>query len=545
MKSPPPETFSVDQEELDGLLERLRSSDLVAKDYELLRELVASYAFLTEAIGEKGARIAQLRKLLFGSASEKTRQVLEEVLGPQASSTEEKSSADQGKKKPKRRRKGHGRNGNEAYRGAERIKVSNESLRPGDPCPLCPKGKTYKLKKPQRLVRLTGQAPIHARIVELERLRCNLCGEIFTAKTPEGLGEEKYDAKSSAMIALLRYGSGLPFNRLESLQESLGIPLPDATQWDIVEKTARQLVPAYEQLIVEAAQGDVMHNDDTRMPILEVMKLIKDQTSRGSPPDRTGMFTSGIVSTKEGRQIALFFTGRKHAGENLSAVLAKRAQEIRSPIQMCDGLDRNLPKGLPEELEVIVSNCLVHARRHFIKVAQSFPEECAHVLHRLGEVYKIDAQAKKQGLDPTERLRLHQRESAPIMDKLQKWLSGLLEEKKVEPNSGLGKAINYALPRWQRLTLFLREPGAPLDNNAVERVLKKAIVHRKNSLFYKTQNGAKVGDLFMSFIVTCQLSGTNPLDYLTQLQDHAAELADNPVDWMPWNYPATPEPTAE
>ena len=376
-------------------------------------------------------------------------------------------------------------------------------------------------------------------------MRCNLCGEISTAPAPEGVGKEKYDAKSSAMIALLRYGSGLPFNRLESLQQSVGIPLPDATQWDIVEETARKLVPVYEQLVLEAAQGDVLHNDDTRMPILEVMKQIKEQTSRGSPPERTGMFTSGIVSTKDGQQIALFFTGRKHAGENLSALLAQRAGEIRSPIQMCDGLDRNFPKGLPKELEVIFSNCLAHARRQFVQVAQNFPDECGHVLVQLGKVYKNEAESKKLHLGPEQRLDLHQRQSAPIMAELEKWLGALLVDKKVEPNSGLGKAISYALTRWDRLTLFLREPGAPLDNNAVERILKKAIVHRRNSLFYKTQYGANVGDLYMSLIVTCQLSGANPFDYLTQLQEHAAESADNPAEWMPWNYAATPEPDAD
>ena len=306
---PSPEPLSVDREELDGLLERLRSADLPEQDYETLGALVESYLLLTAAIEEKGARIAQLRRLLFGSASEKTKQVLEEILGEPPASSAPQPSADPGSQERKRS-PGHGRNSTSAYRGAERIKVCNEELRPGDACPQCPKGKVYRIKKPARLLRVTGQAPIHARIYELERLRCNLCGEISTAPAPEGVGKEKYDAKSSAMIALLRYGSGLPFNRLESLQQSLGIPLPDATQWDIVEKTSRKLVPVYEQLVLEAAQGDVLHNDDTRMPILEVMKQIKEQTSRGSPPERTGMFTSGIVSTKDGQEIALFFISR-------------------------------------------------------------------------------------------------------------------------------------------------------------------------------------------------------------------------------------------
>jgi transposase len=236
--------------------------------------------------------------------------------------------------------------------------------------------------------------------------------------------------------------------------------------------------------------------------------------------------------------IALFFTGRQHAGENLADVLRQRAAELAPPMQMCDALSRNLPK-LPEKLEVIVGHCLAHARRRFVEVIENFPEPCRHVLEQLGTVYGNDATAGKQAMTPEERLRFHQRQSGPVMEELRVWLNTQFAEKKVEPNSGLGMAMRYLLKHWERLTLFLRQPGAPLDNNVCERALKKAILHRKNSLFYKTENGARVGDRFMSLIHTCELSGANPFDYLTQLQQHADELAHNPSEWMPWNYRAT------
>ncbi len=138
-------------------------------------------------------------------------------------------------------------------------------------------------------------------------------------------------------------------------------------------------------------------------------------------------------------------------------------------------------------------------------------------------------------------LRFHQEHSEPVMEKPHAWLQTQFEERKVEPNSGLGTAITYLLRHWDRLTLFLRQAGAPLDSNIVERALKKAILHRKNSLFYKTKNGAEVGDLFMSLIHTCELCGAKPFDYLTELQKHAEELAKNPSAWMPWNYGETLE----
>jgi hypothetical protein len=139
-------------------------------------------------------------------------------------------------------------------------------------------------------------------------------------------------------------------------------------------------------------------------------------------------------------------------------------------------------------------------------------------------------------MTPEERLAFHRANSGPVMKKLRVWLKTQFEEKKVEPNSGLGVAITYVLKHWDRLTLFLRQPGAPLDNNIAERTLKKAIRHRKNSLFYKTRNGARMGDLFMSLIHSCELFSANPFDYMTELQRHVAELKTKPADWMPWNY---------
>ena len=147
-----------------------------------------------------------------------------------------------------------------------------------------------------------------------------------------------------------------------------------------------------------------------------------------------------------------------------------------------------------------------------------------------------DAIARKRNLSATARLDFHQAQSGSTMKELQAWLARQFEDRLVEPNSTLGGAISYMLRHWERLTLFLRVPGAPLDNNICERALKKAILHRKNALFYKTTNGAHVGDIFMSLIYTCEFCGANPFDYLTELERHAGELASNPQRWMPWNY---------
>jgi hypothetical protein len=325
----------------------------------------------------------------------------------------------------------------------------------------------YESVEPGHLVRIKGQAPLGATVYEIQKLRCNLCCEIFTARTPPEVGPAKYDAESASRIALLKYGSGLPFNRLERLEGSLGIPLPAATQWEIVEPSADQVEPALDEMIRQAAQGQVVHNDDTTMKVLAQAHRSQESTGSDSP-DRKGVFTSGIVSILEGHRIALFFTGHRHAGENLAAVLKHRASERDRPIQMCDALSRNRPD-LPPELQTIVA----HGRRPFVDVAANFPEECLHVLNLLKEVNQNDAEARNQGMSPPQRLQFHRTQSGPKMDELKTWLTAQIEERKVEPNSGLGEAIAYMLKYWQALTLFLRQPAAAVTNSKIFQACRK------------------------------------------------------------------------
>jgi transposase len=371
-----------------------------------------------------------------------------------------------------------------------------------------------------------GRPPLEATVFEMQRLRCNACGQIFTADPPPAVGKDKYDQTAIAMLALLKYGTGVPFHRLQRLQHQLDMPLPAATQWELLEAAAQAYRPAWNEYIRQAAQGGVVHNDDTGMRILHLAREPGDK--------RTGTFTSGIVSILGGHRVGLFFTGAKHAGENLAQVLKQRARELAPPVQMCDALSRNTPK--VDGIKTLLANCLAHGRRQFVEVAENFPEECRYVLETLRGVYHNDALAREQNLSPEERLRFHQQHSRPLMAKLHEWLEAQFAEHRIEPNSGLGKAISYLLNHWVKLALFLEHPGVPIDNNVVERALKKAILNRKNALFYKTLNGAAVGDLFMSLIHTCELNSVNPFDYLTELLRHAQALKQQPSEWMPWNY---------
>ena len=528
--------LDVRMEDLRRLVDRTRETALTEEEHRTLKAAIDTLGYVADMLEQKGTSLANLRQLLFGATTEKTRHVLAQAgMDPTKTTATTDAPAEPGEARPRPRAPGHGRHGADAYVGGQRVAVPHATLHHGDRCPECAKGKLYMQREPRLLIRLVGQAPIRATVYALETLRCNLCGEVFTADPPPGVGREKYDATAGAMIALLKYGTGLPFNRLAGLQTAVQIPLPASTQWEIVRDLATELQPVLVELTEQAAQGELLQNDDTSMTVLSLGPARADPDADGVSPERTGVFTSAVVSTRAGQRIALFLTGRRHAGENLAQVLRARAADLGPPIQMCDALSRNLPKSL----SVILANCLAHARRHVVNVTPNFPEECRYILESLGEVYHHDAEARDRQLSPAERLAWHQAHSGPVMAQLEAWLKAQLDEHRVEPNSGLGKAIRYFLRHWTELTLFLRQPGAPLDNTLTERTLKKAILHRKNALFFRTTNGAHVGDLFMSLIHTCELAGVNAFDYLTRLQQHADAMRENPSAWMPWNYRET------
>ncbi len=549
MRSDQPKRIDIDAERLRKIVRVAGERPLTKEELAELTALVETALWLMGALQEQQLSAKRLFRMLFGPSSEKTNVVFPETGEADESEDSNESDAEQqgaddggdldaksttdDKDDEEDKRKGHGRRPASDYRGADKICVPHESLKPGQLCPACNKGKVYEQRMPAVVVRVTGGSPLAAKVYEMQRLRCNLCGEVFTARAPPDADKPKYDETAAAMIALLRYGSGLPHNRLAKLQSSLGIPLPASTQWDVVSHAAPSLAPAFEELIRQAAQGDLVHNDDTTMPVLALTgKRRAKEAPADDPLERTGMFTTGIVSRLGGWRITLFFTGRQHAGENLADVLAHREAQLEPPILMCDGLARNIPA----ELAAILANCMSHARRHFVDVADNFPREVRYVLDTLAKIFRNDAHCRKERMSDEQRLAFHKSNSASIMAKLKLWLETQFEERKVEPNSGLGQAFTYMLKRWDKLTLFLRKLGAPLQNNICERALKRAIIHRKNSLFYRTLEGARIGDMYMSLIHTAEQCAADPFDYLVALHRHASAVADAPAKWMPWNY---------
>ena len=500
-------------------------------DYQVIKAAFEKTQLLSDAIQTKGISVKQLRKIACGNSTE----IAVKLFGkkdPNNSKNGKKGKGGKNKKDKEDPPPGHGRKSADDYTGATVKKHEHETLKAGDSCPECGKGKLRNYT-PGLMLNITADAPLTATRHEQEKLRCDCCDKIFSATIPEEAKQEKYDAKARSMMALLRYGTGVPHKRLETLQADLGVPMPSSTQWDQIHKQYQDCASTvFETLQDYAAQGSLLHSDDTRALIIDILK--QREQNKGSKEDdgRTGIFTTGIVAETQQGTIYIFNTGTNHAGENMDELLAKRKPGADPPLLMSDALSRNTPKSL----KVILSNCLTHARRNFVNIAAAFPHECFHIIEQLGCVYKNDEYTKEKNMSPEQRLLYHQQHSAPIMEQLKIWMQVLIDEKKAEPNGALYKAMDYMLKRWDTFTKFVHEPGAPLDNNICEQALKKAIIHRKNSLYYRTTKGALVGDSYMSIIHTCKAHGVNPFNYLVEIENNAQQVQSNPQLWMPWNF---------
>ena len=312
-----PEIIEVNSQQLEELLERAASNTLREEDTELMRQIFDSYVQFFEIVGNKNTTIARLRKLLFGASTEKTKNIVgntpdsedtdaspgDDACGEPAGTDDDTAPDEDASQRPA----GHGRYAAADYAGADQVDVQHPTLAAGDACPECQQGTLYQ-KTPNVLVRFVGQAPLQATVYRMQKLRCHVCGKVFTAPVPEGVAA-KYDHTVASMIGLLKYGSGLPFNRLQRLQGNCKLPLAASTQWSIVSAAALLIAAAYEELIRQAAQGEVVYNDDTTVKILELMgERLKKSPPADDPhdPDRTGLFTSGVVATCAGVKIACF-----------------------------------------------------------------------------------------------------------------------------------------------------------------------------------------------------------------------------------------------
>jgi transposase len=536
-----PEIPTTNASEIEALIKRIESNQLSEGDKQLAGRLLRFVISLLAMVQKKNATISRLKKVLFGPGGDKQQENQTSTTSENQSTTKDPSQEQQqSKSEPvniteRKKRKGHGRIAAAKYTGANKVECRDDALQTGGKCPhVNCQGQLYETKEFQEFIRFTARPPIDATLYQQQVLRCRVCEARFAAALPPAVEAIKYDETADAMMVLLKYGAGMPFYRLASLQALMGVPLPASTQFFRCEAVADAVYPIYLELARLAAAGQLLCGDDTGCKILTLLK--ENQTlAKGA---RTGMQTSGIGALVGERVVALYWSGRRHTGENLHQLLKQRPAHLDKVKIMADAAAKNWTPAF----QSVVCKCLQHARKYFKDARPAFHYQCQHVLDELAKVYLNDDAARE--MTPAQRLSYHQENSLPIMDELKKWMVAQLSEQQVEENDACGRAIQYFLDHYDGLIQFCRTEHAPLDNNLAERILKRAVLNRKNAYFFKTEHGAAVSDICMSLIQSCALAHTNVFDYLVTLLRNARAVRARPSEWLPWNYQTHPESAA-
>lgn len=528
-------------DELDALIKRVEHAEkynlaLSPEDTKLLLNALLMLVHLQQRLSHKDVTLHKLRKLLgLTRSSEKLKD-----LAPDSTNDEEQDP------KPQRSPRGKPPELSEESKvKPEVIHHHHDELKKGEACPLCETGTLYKYE-PATLLRIIGKSPFKPEQHVRERLRCNACGEFFTAPLPDevradGEGLQMYGYSARSIISIQKCFGGTPFHRLGSLQSLFGVPLSASTAFDQMEYLGNDIAPVHSHLLKLSANADVFCADDTHNRILNQKPVMKKARRGKGERLRKGVNTSGVIARlPEGQEVVIYQTNIGHTGEFLDELLGKRREDTKPPVLMSDALSSNRPT----LRDVTHALCNSHSRRQFVDVHPHYPDEVTPVLVDYAEIWKHETYTRDENMSSSERLAYHKEHSLPVMKRIKGWCEAQFQSDMVEENSSLGKAINYFIKHYPGLTEFCKTKDAPLDNNLIEGLLKIPIRNRKNAMFYKTLAGAAISDVVTSVIATCMRSGVNAFDYLNTLQRNKAAVRAEPQNWLPWNYLAQQAPTS-
>jgi transposase len=522
------------ESELDGLIERIEQARehnlaLSGDDYALLLNAVLTLASMQEQLSYNDLTIHKLKKLLgVVRSSEKLRDLVpaeDENSKPSSTKGPSARAGSKSRSKPK----------------PSPIKPSIhrhalEGLNKGDACPGCHAGKVYKYA-PALLLRIVGHAPLSSERHVCDQLRCNGCGEIFSAELPEhvkadGRPNQQYGYSARSVMSIYKYFAGSPFYRQESVIGLLGGHIAASSVFDQCEHVANALNPVFKAIKAMAADASLFYLDDTTNRILMQKPVIKIRG--GKERLRTGIFTSACLAImSDQRRIVLFQTNVGHAGEWMEEILRARDPNKDPPLIMSDALSANQVIGTTTKKALYNA----HGRRGFAELSEQHLDEVIFALEQYQHAWINEHHCAEQALSDDDRLVYHQEHSLPHMHTLLGWCEEQLASDAVESNSNLGRAMRYFIRHYEGLTTFCRLPGAPVDNNEIERLIKLIVRARKNSLFFKTLVGADISDVITSVLATCHKQNINAFDYLNAVQRNQLAVKASPEKWLPWNYP--------
>lgn len=350
--------------------------------------------------------------------------------------------------------------------------------------------------------------PATLKVIETRRPKyaCRPCdGQISVAPLPASPIEQGMAAPGLlAHVLVSKFADHLPLNRQEAILRRAGIALPRSTLCDWVLGSADCLRPLYDHLVGQVRSGDILHSDDTPVPLQAEGGTVKARAwGWVNPQQRLAAYEFTV--SREGRHPQSFLTGWE-------GYLIADAYT---------GYDRLFAN--PNLKEV---GCWAHARRKFFEVAktQKTPGLAHEAVSRIAVFYHLDNVWKE--LPAEERRRRRNDAIKPLLDEFHAWMSAHLPG--LLPQGPLAKAMGYAANHWQALIRFLDDGRLPLDNNAAERALRPIALGRKNWLFAGSVRGGEAAAIALSFIESAKLHGLNPHAYLRDVLTRlpAAKAAD-------------------
>ncbi len=552
MKKQPPlsyERIDLSEDELSALSQRIDGSELSDSDKQMILKIFSFVRWLSAFAHTPGNSLKKLRRLMglvvpkkkkstpddpppeddppSGGCFPETSSSADKKKNSSTSDSQEAPSLPKGGRKP-----GQGRNSSNDFTGATVVEIEVEGLQSGD---LCPENCGFRVypDRERTLIVVHSQAPFGATKYVQKTLRCRACNLLFKGKLPKTLlNRQRYLSSTIADLCLYRYAYGVPWLRLEKLQQAFGIPLPDAVQWELCREMAMACFPVYAELIFQLANRQVIHYDDASTRIIE---LTIENKGRDPQKERTGIHCSGFLS-KDPDPIALFFSGREHAGERLRDLLELRIEELSELILMSDAASKNMSKLTALQKQTLShALCLAHWRLQLEDHSPQFPFECQWFLGRISLIYQWERDCEEAGLSSKQRLEVHKNHSKRLFQEMEQKIDDLLNTK-VEPRSAFATALKYGKKHIKGLSLFTSIEKAPLDNNIQERAFSFLSRHRRNSMHYQNLKGSMVGDILMSFIHTSQHNEIDPRKYLAWIHENQGEALQNPENYLPWKF---------
>jgi transposase len=548
---------------VDALLTKLTAStevSLSAEEQRVLAGVLETWAHVVERAQDRDFNISQLRKILGiflkrqkssnsgpsgeGSSNDGEDGGKPDVEPEYSSETspvqDETSSTDDSGSEPSpgKNRDEHGRRSAEDFPGAPICYHGHPTLVPGCQCPQCNRGKLYKYR-PSQYMTISGQPVFAATKHVVDQLQCNLCDAIFKAPLSEGaqldgaFGNTLYSYSAVAMIAIFKFFGVVPWHRMETLQDWIGVHVPDASMFDQCERLANTIAPVVNYLERLSADAPMFYGDDTGACVINERRAVIAERKSGKLVERTGCHTTCVIAvTSEGHRITHFRIGIQHTGEVLDQILEGRDSALPAPLVMSDALSANSVT----VCKVHECFCNTHALRNFKDLKERYPEEAGYALERYKKIYNNEDQCQEHQLTAAERLAYHKEHSRPLLQEICTHCLTLIDGKEIEPNSDIGRAYNYVYNHEYELSAFCRYPGAPLDNNLAEQTLRLPVHLRDAAPFYRNGVGAKISTVILTLGVTAYHAGVNLLDYFVAMLRHANDVRSQPHAWLPWCY---------